>query len=164
MSASVNPQQDNAWQQNEWRVQRIGWFLWAFVIVAALLGLTGYGPLSRTVATTATKGIVMHYDHFVRCHCPTRLRIELSRAAGSRAPRLEISDTLLDNMQIRHIEPEPLRRVLTDETIIYEFAATEDIETATISLHVEYQTFGKVSGFVGVPGGGVLNVSQFVYP
>ena len=38
-------------QRLEWRIQRVGWVLWAAIVIAACAGLMGRGPLSATEAS-----------------------------------------------------------------------------------------------------------------
>lgn len=44
-------EEDLDFQRRMWRLQQIGWALLVLVVVAALLGLFGKGPLSRAVAS-----------------------------------------------------------------------------------------------------------------
>ena len=42
--------QDLCQERREWKIQRVGWLLMALMLVAALAGLLGPGPLSSTIA------------------------------------------------------------------------------------------------------------------
>jgi len=54
--------EDLSFQRREWRVQRGGWVVMAVLILLALLGLTGRGPIRQPTAGTATihSGSTMH--------------------------------------------------------------------------------------------------------
>jgi len=52
---------DIAYQQREWRVQRIGWVAMALIVVAALLGASGSaGPLATARATASDGSRELH--------------------------------------------------------------------------------------------------------
>jgi hypothetical protein len=61
---------DIEFQRRVWRVQRIGWLIIAAVIVAALLGVFGGGPLSR--AAVQGDGLRLEYERFARLQQSTR--------------------------------------------------------------------------------------------
>lgn len=59
-------QEDPATVQTEWRVQRVGWVVLAGIVVAALAGVFGAGPLSWTSASADDASLVVKYSRFAR--------------------------------------------------------------------------------------------------
>ena len=49
-AADLAIREDMRHQRLEWAVERVGWAAVALVLVAALAGLLGHGPLSRATA------------------------------------------------------------------------------------------------------------------
>lgn len=60
--------QDLNFQRREWVVQRVGWVVMAVLLVAALLGLFGPGPLSKSIAGSASGPVRAEYYLAVN-HC-----------------------------------------------------------------------------------------------
>ena len=63
---------DDAFQQIEWRIQRIGWLVWAMLLLAALLGLTGSGWLSGAEVTSDDGAVTVKYDRFLQVNATDR--------------------------------------------------------------------------------------------
>ena len=64
-SGDLEIAQDMTFQRRSWAVQRVGWGVVAVTIGAALLGLLGSGPLSRSTAV-APGAFAVEYERFVR--------------------------------------------------------------------------------------------------
>src|SRR6185503_10274526 len=58
--------QDLDLQRKTWTVQRIGWGGMALIVVAALAGVFGSGPLTRTEVTDNPQTFRLLYDRFGR--------------------------------------------------------------------------------------------------
>jgi hypothetical protein len=56
-SSQFQIDEDLNFQRREWKIQRAGWVTMALVIIAALLGVFGAGPLSS--ATIETEGVAL---------------------------------------------------------------------------------------------------------
>jgi len=74
--------QDLAFQRRSWSLQRIGWGLIALVLIAALLGLFGHGPLSEATTDDPSLPIRLAYERFGRFGSPLVLRIRVEPAAA----------------------------------------------------------------------------------
>ncbi|HEV2128712.1 MAG TPA: hypothetical protein VGR22_08850, partial [Thermomicrobiales bacterium] len=79
--------EDIEFQEREWKVQRVGWALMLVVIVLALVGLFGTGPLSAVEREADDGTLVLEYQRFVRHGGRTTFSIA---AAGSQAENGEI--------------------------------------------------------------------------
>src|SRR5688500_4047586 len=90
-------QEDPKFQETEWRLQRLGWVIWAALIVAALLGLLGPGPLSNAESSTPDGLLTVSYEMFLHYHHPTQLEISLSPSIhNDDSARIQVSRSLLD--------------------------------------------------------------------
>ena len=68
--------------RRSWVVQRIGWGVMAALLLAALLGLFGTGPLSRATATAPGGAVTLDYDRFGRYLGPATLLIRVGPGAA----------------------------------------------------------------------------------
>ena len=167
MSANrqLDLEEDEAFEKAEWRVQRIGWLLWALVLIAGLAGLLGTGPLSNAQATTPDGDLTVSYDRFLHYHQPAQLEIELrGRDQNAEGADLKVSQTLLNRIQIHRIQPEPERRQIVPDGVIYSFARSSDAQTCKIVFHIEFERMGKSVGGLGLSGNEPVYFNQFVYP
>ncbi|HKR79410.1 MAG TPA: hypothetical protein VJR69_06875 [Nitrospira sp.] len=65
--------EDLRFQARIWRIERIGWWGIAAILAAAIAGLFGRGPISRTTAPLADPahpggGMLLDYERFGRAH------------------------------------------------------------------------------------------------
>jgi hypothetical protein len=164
ISHQIDVKSHQALHEREWKIQRIGWAIWALIIVAALAGLVGPGPLSSTVATSADGTTTVAFDQYLHYHHPTTLELTLRPTNQQEVLQVAVSKTLLDSIEIRRIEPEPRRCLLQEGGVVYTFDTTSSTAVARIVMHVEYQKFGNVSGEMGLVGQPPIQIRQFVYP
>lgn len=151
-------------QRREWRVERVGWALMALLLIAALLGLLGYGPLSHTRARSDDGRLTVAYDRFQRSSALSRYEIEAapSLVAGDRL-RLQFDRHLIDALEIEAVEPQPESVSAGERRTTYEFAAEPGGQPQRIVIYYRPSTFGRLSGGV-TAGGAALALDQLVYP
>jgi hypothetical protein len=156
---------DDAFQQMEWRIQRIGWLVWAMLLLAALLGLTGSGWLSEAEVTSEDGAITVRYDRFLHYHKPTQLQIGIKSSDDADGRwQLKIARSLLDRLQISRIEPEPDRREIAHDGNVYTFLHSAGAPAGTIVFHVEYERYGTAQGTISLTGSRPVELNQFVFP
>jgi hypothetical protein len=157
-------EQDQTFQRREWRLQRLGWIAWGVVTLAGLAGLLGPGPLSDSEAVTSDGALIVAYDRFLHYHHPSQLKLTLRPRSSGEEVRVQLSQSLLDRIEIHRIEPEPARRELTPDGIVYVFSLADELDAATIVFHVEYESMGSGRGTIRLAGGEPVKLKQFVYP
>jgi hypothetical protein len=158
-------EQDAAFQRREWRIQRVGWAIWAAIVLAALAGLTGPGPLSHREAATADGRLSVKYDRFVHYHHPTPIEVTLRPASETDDRlRLRLSQSMLDRILIERIEPEPMSRELTAGGVWYEFAREQSADDVKVLFHIEYEAMGRGNGDLQLAGSEPVAINTFVYP
>jgi hypothetical protein len=150
-----------------WRAERIAWVVGSLTLVAAVLGLFGYGLLSPT--TVGTRGVLeVRYDRMQRSSAPTEY--EFSAGGGlarDGALHLRFDQGLVDAMEIDGIVPEPERVVAGAGHTEFVFnAEAGPARTAPLRIVFRFRptTFGHVSGRVAAPGAPPVLLDQFVYP
>lgn len=70
-------------QQREWKAQRAGWVLMALLLIAALLGLLGPGPLSWSTATAAEGLVRVDYQRFAHTEADDLLTVTIAPGTTS---------------------------------------------------------------------------------
>ncbi|MDP9365344.1 MAG: hypothetical protein M3Q10_14155 [Chloroflexota bacterium] len=157
--------QDLGFQRREWALQRLGWLAMGAAILAALLGLTGRGPLSRATAGADGGALRLEYQRFERLQAPTTLRVLLGAGAtGDGQAEVWLAREYLEAVEIEQIEPEPQEsRAGTDRTT-YVVAVDQAAEPVAVTFHLRHETFGRRSGRIGLPDGTAVDFTQVVYP
>lgn len=151
MDADVN------FQRRIWAAQRTGWLLIGIVILAALAGSFGSGPISR--ASAKDDRLEFQYERFARLQQPTQIHFSLG---PQRSSQLAVSRRYVDAVHVEQIISEPSEVAATGEWLIYRFVGAGPI---SITFTVKPEQFGGLSGAAQVPGGGRSTVfHQFVYP
>jgi hypothetical protein len=162
---SLDVPHDESFQKSEWRIQRLGWVLWGTVVVAALAGLLGTGPLSHAESSASDGSLSVRYDRFLHYHQPTAFEVFVSSRGQESGPlRLKVSRPLLDRVQILRIEPEPEDQLLAADGVVYTFSQEGTPEVGKILIHFEFEEFGTSSGRIELLGHGSASFKQFVYP
>ena len=147
---------DLNFQRRIWTAQRIGWFVVAIVMMAALLGLFGGGPISR--ASAQGDGVDISYERFARLQQATRVHISLGPEARS---QLALSRRYLDAVHVEQITPEPREIAAAGGWLVYHFTGAGPI---SITFTVTPEHSGGLSGAVQITGGRAVVFEQFVYP
>jgi hypothetical protein len=159
-------EQDPSFHRRAWTMQRIGWAVMALILVAAVLGLLGSGPLSE--ATADVPGVMrIEYPRFAQYQTPGRLTVHLEPGAitGS-SVSLGIDRRYLDRWKIDSVVPPPRRVHQADERLVYEFEVAGPERALTLVLYLEPQEVGVMTGRVvleGEPGASAV-FRQVVYP
>lgn len=159
----IEVDQDLDFQRKDWRFERIGWAAMFLVVVAAILGLLGRGPLSSASASADDGSLRIEYQRFERHGSQSELTVFLRRAASTdTSVQLWIGGEFLRSVQLQQIVPEPERQISLGDRTVYEVALRSD--TGRVSFLVMPQRIGAHTLELGVPGRATLRRPQFVYP
>ena len=133
------------------------------IVVAALIGLLGAGPLSSVTAESGP--LQLQYTRFERRHAPTELELSIASSAVSQ-DQVEVwfSSDYLARIEITSMVPEPEAVSETDGRVIYRFSIDDQVQTPTIHFALEHDDPGPTTGHIGVIDGPELTFWQFVYP
>lgn len=152
-------------QRRGWRIQRIGWALMACIVLAALAGLLGSGPLSRTSKSADDGSVSLEYERFARYQAPTTLRVRFALDPASAAEvRLVVDRRFLERMKVEHVLPQPEKVELAGERLIYVFPAGQARSQAAVTFSLKPDALGLLEGAAGIEGRGQAAFRQFVYP
>jgi hypothetical protein len=161
---SLDLKEDRAFQRREWRVQRIAWVLWGALVLAALAGLVGPGPLSERTAASADGRLQVEYDRFLHHHHPNTLRISMRPAEGEDSLRLHLSREMLGDIRIERIEPQPVAEELDSRGTTYVFRCRTGEPLVEAVLYLQFEAIGRGSGEMRLSESGPVVLNYFVYP
>jgi hypothetical protein len=147
---------DVQFQHRVWIGQRVGWFVIGTLIITALLGFFGSGPMSR--ASAQGDGLSIEYERFARLQQPTKLRLMLLTAGPA---QIEIGHRYFKSVQIEQITPEPSGVETADDWLIYRFAGPGP---KAVIFHLKPEEVGGLAGRARIAGGNPVEFRQFVYP
>lgn len=148
---------DVHFQRRVWTGQRIGWFFFAGLIITALLGFFGGGPVSR--ASVQGSGLGIEYERFARFQKSTQIRLAL--AVAGHPAQVELSRRYFDAVQIEEITPEPLAVESANEWLIYQFSGRGNV---LVTFRLRPQRFGSLTGTARLAGAQPVQFRQFIYP
>ncbi|WP_051303831.1 hypothetical protein [Calidithermus chliarophilus] len=163
----LESEENLAFQERQWVVQRVAWVVVLALLVAGLLGLLGPGPLSQVRAGDTPLGPALEFDRFLRRDSPTALTVRSAQAFpgedGSSEHRVTLPREYLQAFEVRQVTPEPDRVEQAPEGMRYVFKKAPDAPPLEARFHLEPQRLGRVGGRVGL-GEERLDVWQWVYP
>jgi hypothetical protein len=157
--------EDLEFQQRSWVVQRIGWVVIALVIIAALLGLFGAGPLSQATVGNEGDALRLAYDRFERTKSPATLHVYLAPGiAGEGQVRLWISRDYLKGVLVQQVTPPPAQVEIGPDRLIYTFRVADAAQPALVTFDLEMVQSGRLFGQMGLAEEAPLRFWQWVYP
>lgn len=158
-------EQDLAFERREWAVQRAGWALMALVLLAALLGLFGAGPLSRAVATDENGQFQLDYERFTRAKAPSTIQVRIAPGVASRGTvTVWFDGEYLQGGHIEGVTPEPEMVETTGDRIIYTFLSPDPQQAVAVTFRLEMEKVGLWEGRAGVGEGSGVRFTQLIYP
>ena len=156
-------EEDMAFQRRNWIAERVAWAVMALIVVAALAGIFGTGPVSRTTVEDA-RGVAIEYERFQRVSSPGLLRVDVAADSAALDGRLgvDLDREFLQTFKLETIRPEPAATSATAQGVRLTFAATG--ERATLFLYVRPSRIGFARPLLAVSNGAPVALSVFVYP
>lgn len=152
-------------QRKNWVFERLGWFLMAATIVAAVLGLFGHGAFSVTSNRTPDRKIMVSYDRLERYQAPAVLHVSVApEAVQGKYFKLQFNRSFIRNVELQDIVPQPVESELGNATITYRFSVAPEAGPKTVSIYYEPDMRGWLPIVVGLENGIKLQIRQFVYP
>jgi hypothetical protein len=157
--------EDLPFQRREWLAERVAWAVMALLIAAALSGLFGTGPLSRTTAGDEAGPIWLEYERFARLLAPAPLRVHLGPGASrEETVQVWIDRQYIDSLELQQVMPSPDSMEVGLERLIFTFRLAEGGGAAMITFNMRPIHVGSLSGQVGLINVPAVPVQQFIYP
>jgi hypothetical protein len=157
------PKTAGGFQKWEWRVQRAAWLVWGMIILAALSGLLGSGPLSQQTDRFSSDEGILRHERYLRYHTVTQLELELPAGALTEPFQVWIQQEYLDSVEIKNISPKPAAERVANGGVQFEFAAA-DVAPGKFVFMFEPNAMGNLTGKIKAGDAEPLSFRQFVYP
>jgi hypothetical protein len=163
--------EDLSFERRSWIVQRVTWMITAVILLAALLGVFGNGPLSTAQHSSSDGSLRIEYERFVRSQTPAEYRIHIAAQDDDddRFVQLWVSRDCFDDTLIKRITPEPSRTRLCGDGIIHEFLRADDRGPIEVQFRLEIEKLGRFGVSMALVGrngqrSSQLDFTQFAYP
>ena len=153
-----------------WRIERFGWGFFVLIILGAVAGLFGDGPLSQATLDTTDPSKPgetgsLQYQRFARSHSESRLTVSLPASSAPGGPSLVsvwLSDEYLSGLDMGRISPEPVYEELASGGVRYYFRLHDGPQN--LLFRFRPQRAGTLSGSVRVNDGPAIDFQQTIYP
>lgn len=163
--ASIELDQNMPVQERAWRFERVGWGVLTLLVLLALLGLFGSGPLSSTTATTPDNGIAAAYERFVRHDGSTSVELTIGPGQASDGEvEVWISASYLDDMEVEQIAPQPDEVRSNGDRQGYVFLVDDPSTETTVTFQLRPDAMGRITGDVGIVDGSSVTINQLSFP
>jgi hypothetical protein len=154
--------EDMRFQRRAWRLERVIWGCLGLILLAALTGLFGEGPLSEVNAASPDGALTVSYDRFQRESRIARFVVRLARSDAVE-PGFRLSPGFHENYQVSSLEPKPVRSSAGPDGLDYAFAPprTGDL---TVVIWAHPRRFGPLRLQAQADGGPPVTLPVFIYP
>jgi hypothetical protein len=154
-----------------WFFERAMWAAMALVIILALLGFLGTGPLSRADATASSGNATLRveYPRWSRLKNVQRMEIQVA-APGTSGDELElvVSSNFVQHVRIKSIDPAPDGSSVSAEGHVYRWPVQDWSSPVSITIDYSPQKWRTLSARVIARAGGrstqEVGFTQYVLP
>jgi hypothetical protein len=156
-------QQNDKFQQREWRFNRVGWALIVVFLLAGLTGLLGPGPLSWSTDVGDAGLITVEHQRIGHLEADDALTVTVaSEAVTADTVTLVLGRGWVDAMDIDGISPAPDSERSTPAGLELQMSAQP---AAELQIRVTYRpgSMGQVPGSASIDGDAVA-FDQFIIP
>jgi hypothetical protein len=162
--ANKIPETDSGERRRARLVHLVGVAFFVLVLLAALIGLVGKGPLSKVKGGSAATGLQIEYFRFIHYQGPVDLRIFVGAAAATNGMvRLQLSKAFVEEVEIERIDPEPEAATAGPTHFTYAIRI-ETNAPAEVRVRFASSHFGRLNFEVGLADGPRLKLQHFVFP
>jgi hypothetical protein len=152
-------------ERANWKFEHWGWLAIGGVLVAALLGVLGPGPLSKATAGQKGSNLWVEYQRFGRYESASELRIHVGeRGLSTALPALTINRKYLEKVTVEDIEPQPEQVKAAGDEFIYVFAFAATNKPTTITMKIRGNGYGKLPVHLKFSDAADVRFSQLFYP
>ena len=153
--------EDLGFQERWWRFESAVWIFFAFVLLCALLGLLGRGPLSHGKLQNAD--MTVNFERIARTGTPSLIEVNFNPTAIHDGKlSLYVSDTVIKELAAQRVVPAAVQSSVGDGGVTYTFLATQT--PASVRFVLQPDGPGVYRLAVGTPGRQPLESGIIVLP
>lgn len=155
-------EEDMRMQQRVWRFERVGWYVLVVIVLLALAGLFGNGPLSDAQVVSDDGRVQVEYQRLSRSGTTDNLRIMVRGKPGEPVV-VVLGGSLLREASIETMQPEPQVSRSHGQSLQLQLGTSEDgVATLYLTLRSEY--VGRLEGVVRAGPRSAVHFATFLYP
>jgi hypothetical protein len=157
--------QDLDFQGRMYVIERIGWVAILLLLILALLGLAGNGPLSQADVGAADSPLHIRYDRIARAQAPAQVQFSVQPGmAREGVLHLWLDRDYLERAHIQQVVPQPSRLSSGQDRLIYQFDVDESGTPSKITFYLEPDQVGLLGARAGLVDGPTLEFRQLILP
>ncbi|MFB4394253.1 MULTISPECIES: hypothetical protein [unclassified Pseudomonas] len=149
-------------QQRVWRFERVGWYVLVAIVILALAGLFGKGPLSDAKAVSQDGRVQVEYQRISRSGTTDSLFITVQGAPGQPV-EVQLGGSLLRDASIETLQPEPQQSKSDGKALLFKLGTSQD-GVATLYLTLRSEHVGTLQGTVRAGATSTVRFSTFLFP
>lgn len=135
------------------------------IIVLALLGFFGTGPISLATAGDPDSPLLVEYQRFVRQQGQTSLTVQVDSGQISDGQiEVWISTGYVEDIEIEQLSQQPDEVLNDGDRLVFVFLAEDVSEPISVTFTLRPEVIGRITGDVGVVDGPQVHLSQLSYP
>lgn len=151
-------------QRRAWTAERIGWVTFGAVLVLAVAGLFGDGPLANRVLRSDDGRLTVSIHRYERHRSPSAIVLRVRPRPGEESVEVWVSRDYAEDQQFETVHPEPSKVTAGGDRFVYEFGIGRGEEEIEISFDTQPDGIGNAKGRIGLLDGPSVAFSQFVFP
>jgi hypothetical protein len=155
--------EDLGFEHHEWRLQRVLWAGLTLIVLAALVGLVGSGPLSSARQEAPGGSLALEYPRFLRAGIDVPFVLDIAPGAPSDTLKIWFDRDHLEGFEIQEIMPAAVSQHLFENRVVFLFLR-DPARPARIILTTRASRAGLRRGRVGIVGGAEVAITEVVYP
>lgn len=157
------PVYENAiWLRFEAGCRRWGFLILLLILIAGICGLFSSGIFSETTATSGNEHVAVKYDRFARQTSDMSITVRV-RGEPGRGFTLTLGGDLMARYEIRTLQPQPLRTLSQQYTLILEYPGSGPGEHS-VWIGLEPLNPGNRHNTIVLNNNETVAFSQFIYP
>jgi hypothetical protein len=168
VSSGIEIDENLRFQRRMWRIERIGWWGIAAILVSAVVGLFGHGPASRATLEVTDPiepagRMLLDYERFGRAFSESRF--VFTRPAGltdGKSFTLWLSGDYLNHVEVLRITPDPAGQELVSNGVRYHFPVHDGPQHVTFRFKA--QRPGALTGTFRLNDGPPATFRQWLFP
>lgn len=149
-------------QKRVWRFERVGWYVLVIIVLLALAGLFGDGPLSDAEVVSQDGRLKVEYQRLSRSGTTDNLFITIQGSPGQPV-MVELEGPLLREASIETMQPEPLVSISHGPALRLQLGTSKG-GMATLYLTLRSEHVGSLEGVVRSGSNTEVHFSTFLYP
>jgi hypothetical protein len=131
-------------------VESAGWAIMMTIMVAALIGISGFGPIIKVTVGTPQEGMMVETHSALQKGKPADIKVSYSPSNGQRRVNIRINKGFMRDMTTESIVPEPDVTYIAPEEYIYSFKLSQGTGPSSVVFRIRPKSTGEKSLIVGI--------------